>query len=59
MSMADINDKPTIFGVTGPISTAEPSKHDLDLTKQLQEYMSGFGVYESEIELSKRLIFVF
>ena len=47
-------DKSAVFGVTGPISTSAPSKHDLELSEKLLETMSSFGVYENERELGKR-----
>ncbi|XP_047327855.1 nuclear poly(A) polymerase 4-like isoform X1 [Impatiens glandulifera] len=42
------------YGVTKPISTAEPTKADLLRTAELEKFLDDAGLYESEEETSKR-----
>lgn len=42
-------------GVTAPLSIAEPTQLDLDLSKKLEESMKPYGVFEGPEELAKRL----
>uniref|UniRef100_H2ZD15 polynucleotide adenylyltransferase n=1 Tax=Ciona savignyi TaxID=51511 RepID=H2ZD15_CIOSA len=44
------------YGITSPISLAEPADKDRILTKKLIETIEPFGVFESEKEMSDRLL---
>ena len=46
-------------GVTAPLSVAEPTSIDLELTKKLEEAMKPHGVFESDEELAKRFVMLF
>ncbi|XP_015902384.2 nuclear poly(A) polymerase 4 [Ziziphus jujuba] len=42
------------YGVTKPISTAEPSEADIQKTSELEKYLVDAGLYESNEEAAKR-----
>ena len=44
----------TVHGVTAPISEAQPTKYDDEMTEKLIASMQPFGVYESEADMDKR-----
>ncbi|XP_044163122.1 poly(A) polymerase type 3-like [Acropora millepora] len=45
-----------VYGVTAPISMAEPKPEDIVLTKALEESLKSYGVFESEDELQHRMV---
>lgn len=44
------------YGITSPISLAEPKPNDIVLTKALEETLKPYGVFESEEELQHRMV---
>lgn len=42
------------WGVTPPISTAPPTKRELELTEDLLKTLHEYGLFESEQEAQKR-----
>lgn len=44
------------YGITSPISLAEPKPNDIALTKALEETLKPYGVFESEEELQHRMV---
>ncbi|CAH3147913.1 unnamed protein product, partial [Porites lobata] len=44
------------YGITSPISLAEPKSNDIALTKALEETLKPYGVFESEEELQHRMV---
>ena len=42
------------WGVTAPISVAQPTKEQLELTKDLLKTLHDHGLFESEQEAQKR-----
>ena len=50
--------KPTeshTFGITSPISVAEPQESDLKASQQLEECLREYGLFESELEMQHRM----
>lgn len=47
-------DKST-FGITSPISVAEPQESDLKASEELEECLRSFGLFESEQEMQLRM----
>ena len=45
------------LGLTSPVSTSEPTKEDSRLTESLELALQPHGVFESEDESQKRLVF--
>eukprot|EP00122_Pirum_gemmata_P015428 Pgem_evm1s14418 len=41
---------PPTYGITGAISTAEPTDHDLKLSTDLFKTLEDFGLFESKEE---------
>lgn len=50
------DDKLTTLGMTSAISTAPPKPSDLIKTKELEEALKPFDVFESEQELNQRIL---
>jgi len=49
---------PTItpqYGVSPPICTKTPTEKDLRLTKELEEYLKKCGLYETDVDMQRRL----
>lgn len=46
------------YGITSPISLALPKEADLVLTQKLTEALKPFGVFEEELELQRRCVFL-
>uniref|UniRef100_A0A673IQU3 Poly(A) polymerase n=1 Tax=Sinocyclocheilus rhinocerous TaxID=307959 RepID=A0A673IQU3_9TELE len=44
------------YGITSPISLAQPKEADLVLTQKLIETLRPFGVFEEELELQRRIL---
>ncbi|KAG5277048.1 hypothetical protein AALO_G00112930 [Alosa alosa] len=44
------------YGITSPISMAQPKEADLVLTQKLTEALKPFGVFEEELELQRRIL---
>ncbi|XP_052442092.1 poly(A) polymerase type 3 isoform X2 [Carassius gibelio] len=47
---------PKHYGITSPISLAQPKEADLVLTRKLTETLRPFGVFEEELELQRRIL---
>ncbi|XP_056620244.1 poly(A) polymerase alpha [Triplophysa dalaica] len=47
---------PKHYGITSPISLAQPKDADLVLTRKLTETLRPFGVFEEELELQRRIL---
>uniref|UniRef100_A0A672T9G0 Poly(A) polymerase n=1 Tax=Sinocyclocheilus grahami TaxID=75366 RepID=A0A672T9G0_SINGR len=47
---------PKHYGITSPISLAQPKEADLVLTQKLIETLRPFGVFEEELELQRRIL---
>lgn len=48
------NNKTLTFGVTSPISIADPTPDECRRTEELEKYLRDFGLYESKEELDHR-----
>ncbi|KAB5540014.1 hypothetical protein PHYPO_G00096230 [Pangasianodon hypophthalmus] len=49
-------DTPKHYGITSPISLAQPKESDLVQTQKLVEALKPFGVFEEELELQRRIL---
>ncbi|XP_051951462.1 poly(A) polymerase type 3-like isoform X1 [Xyrauchen texanus] len=47
---------PKHYGITSPISLAQPKEADLVFTRKLTETLRPFGVFEEELELQRRIL---
>ncbi|KAL7073287.1 hypothetical protein ACQ4LE_007345 [Meloidogyne hapla] len=43
------------YGVSPPICTKSPTERDLRLTKELEEYLRKCGLYETDVDMQRRL----
>ena len=44
--------------ITAPLSVQEPKLYDQELTKKMEEALEPHGVFESEVELNHRYVFI-
>ncbi len=44
------------YGITPPVSTAEPTQRDRDITASLVETLTALGQFEPETEATKRQV---
>ncbi|XP_060773966.1 poly(A) polymerase alpha [Neoarius graeffei] len=49
-------DTPKNYGITSPISLAQPKESDLVQTQKLVQALKPFGVFEEELELQRRIL---
>ena len=42
------------YGITSPISLAEPKAHDLSLTSSLDQKLHEYGIFETQEEIQHR-----
>jgi poly(A) polymerase Pap1 len=45
----------TQYGVSPPICIKPPSERDLRITRELEEYMKKCGLFESDLDMQRRL----
>ncbi len=50
---------PKTYGITSPISLAEPRQEDWQQTEELVDALKPHGVFENEDELNHRLVSLF
>eukprot|EP00118_Oscarella_pearsei_P007994 m.40240 g.40240 ORF g.40240 m.40240 type:complete len:617 (+) comp32930_c0_seq18:98-1948(+) len=43
------------YGLTSALSTAQPKAKDFEMTTKLEDFLRGFGIFESEEELEHRI----
>ncbi|XP_077993622.1 poly(A) polymerase beta-like [Glandiceps talaboti] len=51
-----MDSSPLTYGITSPISLADPKQADIELTKKLAEALIPFDVFETNAELNHRMV---